>query len=215
MISGRAARLHWGKNAHSFPSPSSFVPTAALHDDAFDHDAALRSCAHGDGDALRRIYEHESRYLLGVALRIVRDRAAAEDVLHDAFVAIWSRASSFDPSRGAGRGWIYSVVRHMALNRVRDGARETVLDEPAAAHLEAQAALAAWNSEGDELARQAELGRLGHCLDGLEPARRACLLHAYVDGCTHSEIALRVQAPLGTVKAWIQRGLRALRECMQ
>ncbi|MDR0261361.1 MAG: RNA polymerase subunit sigma, partial [Comamonas sp.] len=45
--------------------------------------------------------------------------------------------------------------------------------------------------------------------------RRECLLHAYVDGCSHSEIAARVQAPLGTVKAWIQRGLRALRECMQ
>lgn len=191
------------------------MPPADFNDDAFDHDAALQACARGDRDALRRIYERESRYLLGVALRIVRDRAAAEDVLHDAFVAIWSRASGFDASRGAGRGWIYSVVRHAALNRMRDGARETVLDEPAAAQHEARAALAAWADEGDALARQATLGRLGHCLEGLEPARRACLLHAYVDGCTHSEIAARVQAPLGTVKAWIQRSLRALRECMQ
>lgn len=198
------------------PFTFSFVPSAAALDpDTFDHDAALQACARGDRDALGRIYERESRYLLGVALRIVRDRAVAEDVLHDAFVAIWRRASSFDAGRGAGRGWIYSVVRHAALNRMRDGARETVLDEPAAAHLEAQTALSAWQENGDELARQAELGRLGLCLDGLEPARRACLLHAYVDGCTHSEIAMRVQAPLGTVKAWIQRGLRALRECMQ
>ena len=190
-------------------------PAAALQDDAFDHTAALRACAQGDREALRGIYEHEARYLLGVALRIVRDRAAAEDVLHDAFVSIWERASSFDASRGSARGWIYSIVRHAALNRVRDGARETVLDEPATAHLDAQAALEAWQESGDELARQASLGRLGHCLDGLEPARRACLLHAYVDGCSHSEIAERLQAPLGTVKAWIQRGLRALRECMQ
>ena len=190
-------------------------PAAALQDDAFDHDAALQACARGDLQALRSIYERETRYLLGVALRIVRDRATAEDVLHDAFVSIWERASSFDASRGAGRGWIYSIVRHAALNRVRNSARETVLDEPATAHMDAQAAFAAWQESGDELARQAALGRLGHCLDGLEPARRACLLHAYVDGCTHSEIAERVQAPLGTVKAWIQRGLRALRECMQ
>ena len=188
---------------------------STLNDDAFDHDAALMACAHGDRDALRRIYERESRYLLGVALRIVRDRAAAEDVLHDAFVSIWSRASSFVASRGAGRGWIYSVVRHAALNRVRDSAREATLDEPAAAHHDTQAALAAWNTSGDELARHAALGRLGHCLDGLEPTRRSCLLYAYIDGCTHGEIAQRVQAPLGTVKAWIQRGLRALRECMQ
>ena len=79
------------------------MPPAALTEEAFDHDAALKACAHGDRDALRRIYERESRYLLGVALRIVRDRAAAEDVLHDAFMAIWNRASSFDASRGAGR----------------------------------------------------------------------------------------------------------------
>ena len=190
-------------------------PAAALQDDAFDHDAALQACARGDREALRSIYERETRYLLGVALRIVRDRATAEDVLHDAFVSIWERASSFDASRGAGRGWIYSIVRHAALNRVRDSARETMLDEPATAHLDAQAAFAAWQESGDELARQASLGRLGHCLDSLEPARRACLLHAYVDGCSHSEIAERVKAPLGTVKAWIQRGLRALRECMQ
>ena len=190
-------------------------PAATLQDDAFDHDAALQACARGDREALRSIYERETRYLLGVALRIVRDRATAEDVLHDAFVSIWERASSFDASRGAGRGWIYSIVRHAALNRVRDSARETMLDEPATAHLDAQAAFAAWQESGDELARQASLGRLGHCLEGLEPARRACLLHAYVDGCSHSEIAERVKAPLGTVKAWIQRGLRALRECMQ
>ena len=204
------------KDLSLFPSTLLFVPpAAALKDDAFDHDAALQACARGNREALRSIYEHEARYLLGVALRIVRDRAAAEDVLHDAFVSIWERASSFDAGRGAGRGWIYSIVRHAALNRVRNSARETVLDEPATAHMDAQAAFAAWQESGDELARQATLGRLGHCLDGLEPARRACLLHAYVDGCTHSEIAERVQAPLGTVKAWIQRGLRALRECMQ
>lgn len=191
------------------------MPPAALTEEAFDHDAALKACAHGDRDALRRIYERESRYLLGVALRIVRDRAAAEDVLHDAFMAIWNRASSFDASRGAGRGWIYSVVRHAALNKIRDSARETRLDEPVAAHYDAQASLALWNNDGDELSRQAALGRLGHCLEALEPTRRLCLLHAYVDGCSHSEIAQRVQVPLGTVKAWIQRGLRALRECMQ
>ncbi|EHK67550.1 sigma-70 family RNA polymerase sigma factor [Achromobacter arsenitoxydans] len=200
--------------ATSIPLPR-FVPPTPPDDDAFDHDAALLACAQGDRDALRRIYERESRYLLGVALRIVRDRAAAEDVLHDAFVSIWSRASSFDARRGAGRGWIYSVVRHAALNRMRDGVHETVLDEPAAAHHETQAALAAWSDNGDELTRQAALGRLGQCLEELEPTRRACVLHAYVDGCTHGEIAKRMQAPLGTVKAWIQRGLRALRECMQ
>lgn len=190
-------------------------PAASVTDDNFDHALALAACARGDRHALQRIYEQESRYLLGVAMRIVRNRAAAEDVLHDAFVAIWSKAHSFDAARGAARGWIYSIVRHAALNRVRSSARESTLDEPTAAAYEASAAMAAWQEEGDALDRQAQLGRLGQCLEGLEPQRRECLLHAYVDGCSHSEIAARVQAPLGTVKAWIQRGLRALRECMQ
>lgn len=182
---------------------------------ALDHDAELQACARGERAALQRIYEHEARYLLGVALRIVRDRATAEDVLHDAFVAIWSRAASFDAHRGSGKGWIYTVVRHAALNRRRDGAHEVVLDEAAAAHHDAQQAMQAWQDQGQDWAHQAALGRLGPCLEHLEPARRACLLHAYIDGCSHSEIAARVQAPLGTVKAWIQRGLRSLRECMQ
>ena len=210
------ATMNEGSALHLLPPLHSSVPPAAAPiADAFDHDAALQACARGDQDALRRLYERESRYLLGVALRIVRDRATAEDVLHDAFVTIWRRASSFDAARGAGRGWLFSVVRHAALNRVRDTARETVLDEPAAAHLDAQAAMSAWQERGDAMLHQAALGRLGPCLEGLEPARRACVLHAYVDGYTHSEIAAQVQAPLGTVKAWIQRGLRALRECMQ
>jgi len=60
----------------------------------------------------------------------------------------------------------------------------------------------------------ASLGRLQYCLEALDPARRNCVLHAYVDGCSHSEIAERLGAPLGTVKAWIRRSLVSLRECM-
>lgn len=191
------------------------MPPAPPSNHAFDHDAALQACARGDHLALKSIYERESPFLLGVARRIVRDHATAEDVVHDAFVSIWQRAASFDASRGAGRGWIYSVVRHAALNRVRDHAHEVELDETSAAQHEAHTAIAAWHAQGDEWSRQADLGQLGRCLEGLEPERRDCLLHAYVEGCSHSEIAARLQTPLGTVKAWIQRGLRALRECMQ
>ena len=188
----------------------------AVHDDdSFDHDAALADCARGDQEALQRIYRHESRRLLGVALRIVRQRALAEDVLHDAFVQVWTRAASFDPARGAGRGWIYSIVRHRALNAVRDGAREVRPDEDAMEALHTDAALAAHHDRADAFERQVLLGRLGACLEGLEPARRDCILHAYLDGCTHGEIATRVGAPLGTVKAWIRRGLLALRECLR
>ncbi|MCS4510260.1 sigma-70 family RNA polymerase sigma factor [Xylophilus ampelinus] len=181
--------------------------------DIFDHDAALLACARGDRLALQGIYERESRFLMGVALRIVRERQQAEDVLHDAFVSIWSRAASFDPARGEGRGWIYSVVRHAALNRVRAGVREVALDEEAAAAVDDEAALQAHRAS-DAFELHADLGRLQACLLRLEPARRECILYAYLEGCSHGEIAARLSTPLGTVKAWIQRGMGALRECM-
>ena len=83
---------------------------------SFDYEAELAACAHGCKQALHRIYQHESHRLLGVALRIVRDRALAEDVLHDAFMNVWTKAASFDATRGSGRGWIHTLVRNQALS---------------------------------------------------------------------------------------------------
>jgi DNA-directed RNA polymerase specialized sigma24 family protein len=97
--------------------------------DSFDYDAALAACAAGDQAALRRLYDQEGARLLGVAKRIVRDTALAEDIVHDAFIKIWTGAGSFDPLRGAARGWMYTVTRHLALNTVRDNAREIGVDD--------------------------------------------------------------------------------------
>jgi len=182
--------------------------------DSFDYEDALRECARGDRMALQRLYQRESRYLLGVALRIVRQRQQAEDVVHDAFMNIWSQAASFDTTRGSGRGWVFSVVRNLALNAVRNGAREVSVDEETAEALETRHAMEAHSETADAFALQADLGRLNDCLALLEPARRNCILYAYVEGCTHGEIAERTQTPLGTVKAWIKRSLAGLKECM-
>ena len=181
--------------------------------DAFDHAAALQACARGDRQALEALYRHESRYLLGVALRIVRQRQQAEDVLHDAFMAIWTKAASFDATLGSGRGWIYSVTRNLALNSVRNGARQVSVDEETAEALDAQVSLEN-HPVTDAFELRASMGKLNECLSRLEPARRNCLLYAYVDGCSHGEIAERTQTPLGTVKAWIKRSMGSLRECM-
>ena len=182
--------------------------------DSFDYEHLLRQCAQGERTALQELYRRESAYLLGVAMRIVRQRAQAEDVLHDAFMNIWSQAASFDGSRGSGRGWIYSVVRNLALNAVRNGAREVSVDEETAEALETQQAMDAHAQSTDAFELNASLGKLNDCLATLEPARRNCILHAYVDGCSHGEIAVRTQTPLGTVKAWIKRGMASLKECM-
>ena len=179
---------------------------------SFDYEAALGACAAGDRQALQRLYQNDARYLLGVALRIVRHRALAEDVLHDAFVSIWTRASSFDPQRGAAKGWIYSVVRHCALNHVRTSQHELLAGDALDDIADGQGGDDHAGSHAME--RRASLGKLDDCLAHLNDVKRASIVYAYVDGCTHSEIAARLQAPLGSVKAWIKRGLAALRECM-
>lgn len=192
-------------------TPSAALPDATL---SFDYEQALADCARGDRQALQRLYQQESRHLLGVAKRIVRQAQEAEDVVHDAFMNIWTRAASFDARLGSGRGWIYSVTRNLALNTVRNRAREVSVDEETAEALDAHHTLAAYAQMAEAFELNASLGKLNECLARLEPARRNCILYAYVDGCSHGEIAQRTQTPLGTVKAWIKRGMAALRECM-
>jgi len=170
----------------------------------FDYEVCLLACARGDHRALHQLYEQDSSRLLGVALRITRNKALAEDIVHDAFIKIWHGAHSFDPLRGSARGWVFSVTRHLALDVVRSAGRDVPLDD--------QYEPLAEPAQSIEFA--ARSGQIHQCLERLDPTRRTCILHAYVDGYSHSEIAQKLSTPLGTVKAWIKRSLAALRECM-
>ncbi|MDN2579266.1 sigma-70 family RNA polymerase sigma factor [Aquibium sp. ELW1220] len=179
--------------------------------DSIDDDCErlLARVAGGDRMALGQLFATEAGRLIAIARRIVRRREVAEEIVQDAFVAVWRRAASFDPARGAGRAWLTTIVRNRALNAVRDGSRLDFADEEQLALFsersgDAHAALDAL-SDGDALRR---------CLSALEPRRRESILLAYVVGCTHGEIAARLDAPVGTVKAWIRRGVIALQECL-
>lgn len=175
----------------------------------FDYEAALQACARGERFALRALYEREARWLLGVAMRIVRDRERAEDVLHDAFLQVWDHAASFEPALGSARGWIYTVVRHAALKALREPARLQAVD---VAELTALSDAQQQAADDDERALDAD--SLERCLQRLEAPRRACVVHAFVDGYTHEQIAERLNTPLGTVKSWIRRSLASLKECL-
>lgn len=176
----------------------------------FDYEATLAACARGERPALQRLYQQEAARLLGVLLRLVREPALAEDLLHDAFLRIWTGASSFDPARGSARGWVYSVARHLALNHLRNRHREIQGADVEELLGVEETGIAL--GEGIDVTLHA--ARINLCLDQLPPARRACIVHAYVDGFSHAEIAHKLGAPLGTVKAWVKRSLAALRECM-
>lgn len=177
--------------------------------DVFDYEAALAACARGDVGALRQLYEREAPRLTGVAFRIVRQLDLAQDAVHDAFLQIWRGARTFDPARGAGRTWIYSVVRHRALNLIRARAREVLADVETIARMED----ASLNDAGD-LDYANDAPALRRCLDALSREQRDSILSAYIDGLSHHQIARRFDAPLGTVKSWIRRGLESLRRCL-
>ncbi|WP_166226196.1 sigma-70 family RNA polymerase sigma factor [Pseudomonas atagonensis] len=176
----------------------------SLPETVFDYEARLAACARGERSALRDLYVQEGPRLLGVAKRLVRDTALAEDIVHEAFIKIWNGAAGFDPARGSARGWMFSVTRHLALNLLRDQGRETPFSEEheVPAH------------DDDAFEAHAHSARIHRCLEQLDAQRRRCILHAYVDGYSHAQISARLDTPLGTVKAWIKRSLNALRECM-
>jgi len=173
-----------------------------------DLERLLGAVAAGDRGALRRVYEAQSVRLFGVANSILRDRDAAADALHDAFLRVSQRAAQFDPARGAAAAWLAGIVRHAALDQARHRGRELPSDDPALG----DAAVAPEALE--RVSAEADGRRLRECLEGLEEKNRKGILLAFVHGLSHSQVAERLGLPLGTVKAWIRRGLLHLKECM-
>lgn len=175
--------------------------------DTFDYEAALEACARGERFALNALYQREARWLLGVAQRIVGDRDHAHDVLQDAFLQIWQKAASYQRSLGSARGWIYTVVRHRALDLARRSGREVSVGDDLEALSDARQAEEHGPAGPDATA-------LDRCLEGLDERKRDCIVCAFVEGYTHEQIATRLATPVGTVKSWIRRGLLALKECL-
>jgi RNA polymerase sigma-70 factor (ECF subfamily) len=167
------------------------------------------ACAKGDRKAFKSLYDHESPRLFGLALRIVRQHSAAADAVQDAFLQIWLKAAMFDPARGSARAWMAGIVRYRALDTVKRNTREMLCHEPLhpeiAEDFDPLAALAAHHDSA----------RLHACLQALEEPKRRAILLAFTDGLSHSEVAERITAPLGTVKAWIRRGMISLKACVE
>jgi RNA polymerase sigma factor (sigma-70 family) len=176
---------------------------------ALDLNDALSLCAKGDRLALRAIYDSEAPRMLGVATRLLRRRALAEEAVHDTFMQIWQKAGSFDASRGNGRSWIYAVLRNRALNILRGEARTDLVED-----FEPMGLASGEEDAESVMLRLSDAGSLRRCLETLEPARRQAITLAYIHGLSHGELAGRLGVPLGTIKSWIRRSLVSLRECM-
>ena len=175
----------------------------------FDYAGTLKSCARQDRAALKMLYNQEAGRMISVAQRIVRRRELAEEVVQDTFVQIWHKAQSFDEELGSGQAWIYTILRNRALNLIRDGAREDLIDTDALKETRDEDA----NVE-DAFHRLSENSALRRCLEALEVEKRRSLLLSYVAGYSHGEIAALLRVPVGTAKSWVRRGLLAIRDCM-
>lgn len=171
----------------------------------------LARCALRDRAAFTALYQATSANLFGIALRIVRRRQLAEEVLQEAFLKIWHRAASFDFSRGAPMTWMINVVRNQALDLIR---RADVRAERDALPSE-QMQIAADDNPAHSADVSADLVRLRRCLQQLAEDQRDCMLLVYHEGYTPAEISRKQRLPLGTVKTWVRRGLIRVRECLQ
>ncbi len=173
-----------------------------------DVGSLLRRCAEGDRGAFRRLYELQSPRLYGLALRLMQQPALASDAVHDAFIQVWQRSARFDPARGAAEAWLTSLVRYRAIDILRRRAREQYglerEDEPDPSPDIVQ-----------QLGERADGEALQRCLGTLDEGQRRVVLLAFMDGLSHSELATRLQAPLGTVKSWVRRALLGLRRCLE
>ncbi len=175
-----------------------------------DIDSLLAATAAGDAMAFRALYDAAAPQLFAQALRILKRRDWAEDVLQESFTAIWQRASDFQPELGTGRAWITVILRNRALDRLRRARPLVAADDDMLAAIPDDAP-----SPYDLTAIAIEARRLHDCLDQLEDGQRHAILAAYFDGLTHDQLATRLATPLGTVKSWIRRGLMRLKGCLE
>jgi len=173
--------------------------------------AALGRIPAGDGAALQTVYRLTSAKLFGVCLRILGERAEAEDVLQEVYVTVWRKAGAFDPGRASPITWLVAIARNRAIDRLRASAVSRRMAPIEAADAVSDPAPAA--TERVELAQQQQ--RLARCLEELEAQHAGAIRAAFLDGATYEELATRMSVPLGTMKSWIRRGLLKLRACLE
>ncbi|MGV8953084.1 MAG: sigma-70 family RNA polymerase sigma factor [Cypionkella sp.] len=169
----------------------------------------LMRVAAQDRAAFRQIYSDASAKLMGVLLRILGNRAEAEDAMQEVFTRVWLRAGRFDAAKGRGMTWMIALARNHAIDRIRarresqggDDEMELVADPAPRAET--------------RLIATGELRRINHCFDELEVDRAQALRGAYISGLTYQELSAQFDVPLNTMRTWLRRSLQRLKECME
>lgn len=172
----------------------------------------LARTALADQRAFAELYRLTSAHLYAVALRILRESAAAEEVLQESFVSVWNHAGSYVAAKSQPFTWLTSIVRNRCLDQLRRREVDTVTiddeDEGMTLRDEGPTPLEMLVSSADARAVKA-------CVEGLEGGQKQALALAFYRGLSHSELASQLKQPLGTVKSWVRRGLERLKACLE
>ena len=182
--------------------------------EATDRDIELlRQIAAGDRAAFAEFYDRHSTLMFSVACKILNDPGEAEDVLQETFMQIWEKAGRFDPKLGRAASWMAILVRNRAIDRIRAAQRRSRMAEESGAA----------NAIAGEVSDSANENFYGHdrakfihaAIVGLPEQQRQAIELAYFSGLTQDEISKKLNAPLGTIKARIRRGLLKLRDQLE
>ena len=173
-----------------------------------------------DQAAFKVLYDATVRCLLAIVTRMLHDRAWSEDVLQEVYVSVWNGAPSYSAVKSQPMTWLMAIARNKSMDALRGTRTERQ-------HMVRPAASPDFEDTGppdiaderagplDSLVNALESKRLRHCLQRLEPSQRQAIALAFYDGLTHVELALHMHQPLGTVKAWVRRGLERLKPCLE
>lgn len=182
------------------------------HEEAQQDDAAiLRQIVARDPRSMELLYDRYGGVAYALALRVLRDPGAAEDVVQEAFFNIWRQGTSYDTARGTVRTWLLTVVHHRAIDRVRSIQAKTRGDVAIDSVLFLQAKEDTWATVSAGL----ESERIRAAVATLPPEQRQVVEMAYFAGLTHVEIAERVGIPLGTVKGRMRLAVDKLRDALR
>ena len=171
----------------------------------------LARVALSDQQAFAELYRPTSSHLYAVALRILRESGAAEEVLQESYVNIWHHAGSYVAAKSQPLTWLTSIVRNRCLDQMRRREVDTVTIDD-----EEQGMMLADDrpSPMDLLLSSADALAVKGCVELLEAGQKQAIALAFYQGLSHSELARHLRQPLGTVKSWVRRGLERLKACL-
>jgi RNA polymerase sigma-70 factor (ECF subfamily) len=170
----------------------------------------LRRSGRGDEAAFARLYDAAAARAYGLAVRVVRDPAQAEEVTQEAFLEIWRTASRFDAARGSAVSWMLTIVHRKSVDRVRSAEASSRRDTS----YQQQNTTVDHDSTAEAAQASMEARRVRQALSSLTAVQREALELAYFKGYTHTEVATMLDLPVGTAKTRIRDGLIRLRDTM-